>query len=377
MAPSRRNGRSRGAKTVGSACEALEVIAPMALAEEWDHVGLLIGRRSDRVKRMLLTIDLTEGVLAEARRRRAEMVMTYHPPIFEPIARLTDRAAPIALAAAGAHLAVYSMHTALDVAEGGTNDVLAEAVGVVDAEPILAAAGAGECKIVTFVPIADVPTVSAAAFEAGAGRIGDYTECSFVSPGEGGFRGGAASNPTIGRRGRRETVAELRLEVIASRVAASAVAEAIRAAHSYETPAIDVYALEPLRAGVGMGRIGPLARPVGMKTFIARVKRATGVRHVLLAGPRTGRVARVAVGAGSCGGMWSDAVSAGADVFVTGEMRHHDALAAAAAGLTVICVGHTNSERPALPHVARRLRKALPGVEVFVSHVDHDPLVVV
>jgi len=352
----------------------LAALAPTALAEEWDNVGLLIGRRCDPVGRVLLAIDLTEKVLAEARRKRAEMVMAYHPPIFKPLAKLTGAAAPTVLDAARANLAVYSMHTALDAAEGGTNDVLAEALGAAGAKPIVARADGGECKIVAFVPIEDLSAVWAAAFEAGAGRIGDYSECSFVSSGQGSFRGGAAAKPTVGRAGRRETVEELRLEMVAPRAVASTVVEAVRAAHGYETPAIDVYALEPLPAGGGMGRIGSLAKPLGMKSFIARVKRATGVRCVQVAGPRAGRVVRVAVGAGSCGGLWSDAASAGADVFVSGEMRHHDALAAAAAGLTVICVGHSNSERLVLPHVARRLRKALPGLKVFVSRVDRDPL---
>ena len=121
------------------------------------------------------------------------------------------------------------------------------------------------------------------AFDAGAGRIGDYSECSFWSPGTGTFVGGEGSSPAVGRARRREEAPELRLEVIVPRAAVAAVVSAIRRAHSYETPAIDAYALEPLPDGAGMGRVGPLRRPVTMAAFIARVKRALGMRRVLVA----------------------------------------------------------------------------------------------
>jgi dinuclear metal center YbgI/SA1388 family protein len=358
-------------------CHVLAATAPLDVAEEWDNVGLLIGDEAAPVGGLLLTIDLTEPVLAEATAAGADMVMAYHPPIFRPISRLTSSAAPVALAAARAGVAVYSMHTALDAAVGGTNDVLAGALGVEALRPLVPAGGADDCKVVVFVPAADVGGVSAAAFAAGAGRIGDYTECSFAAAGTGAFRGGAAAHPTVGRPGRAERTAELRLEVIAPRAKAAAVVEAIRAAHSYETPAIDVYRLEPLATGTGLGRIGELARPVTMKTFLARVKRAVGVPRVQVAGPAVGRVRRVAVGAGSCGDLWADAARGRADVFVTGEMRHHDALAAARASLAVVCVGHSHSERLALRAVARRLRRELPGLKIRISRKDRDPFAIV
>ena len=373
MATARRSNRTLKTLAARDICEVLGEVAPPELAADWDNVGLLIGDASSPVRRLLLTIDLTEAVLAEAARASADMVMAYHPPIFKALTKLTTAAAPVVWAAARAGLAVYSMHTALDAAPGGTNDVLAEAVGVVDAHPLAPAPAEGQCKLVVFAPPGDLPAVASAAFAAGAGRIGNYSECSFAAPGTGTFLGGAGSSPAVGRAGRRERSAEVRLEAVVPRAALAEVVSAIREAHSYETPAIDVYALEPVPCGGGMGRVGRLRRPVGMKAFIARVKRALGVPRVLVAGRAPRRVTTVAVGAGSCGDLCDDAARAGADVFVTGEMRHHQALAAAAAGLTVVCVGHSNSERLTLGVLAKRIRTALPGLKVKISRKDRDP----
>ena len=377
MASRKRASAVRGARRVVDVCKVLEAIAPPALAQQWDNVGLLIGDASAAVRQLLLTIDLTGPVVREAVRRRAEMVMAYHPPIFKAISRLTPQAAPAAYAAARAQLSVYSMHTALDAAGGGTNDVLAKAIGLTQTRPLAATVGRTDCKLVVFVPPAEVARVSAAAFAAGAGRIGNYSQCSFFAPGTGTFRGDQGSRPSVGRAGRREQVEEVRLEVVTAQDQLAAVVEAIRAAHSYETPAIDVYRLEALPGGVGVGRIGQLRPAATRRAFVARVKRALGVRRVLVAGPRTGRIHTAACCAGSCGGLFKAAATAGAQAYVTGEIRHHDALAAAAAGMTVICVGHSNSERIALPELAGRIRKELPGVKVVLARADRDPLEIV
>jgi len=359
---------------VGDVCEALAEIAPSALAAEWDNVGLLIGDRFGPVRRVILTIDLTEAVLAEARRLRAEMAVAYHPPIFHPIRRLTAESSPAAYAAARSGLAVYSPHTAMDAAVGGTEDVLAGAVGIRDSKALEPADSADRCKVVSYVPACDLERVSSAAFAAGAGRIGNYTECSFRSAGVGTFRGGAGSTPAVGGAGRRERVEELRLEVIADASSVSAVVEAVRAAHSYETPAIDVYPLTALPEGTGMGRVGPLARPVSVAGLIARLKRALGVRRVQMAGPTERQVTVAACCAGSAGGVFRRAIAAGADAYVTGEMRHHHVLEAAGAGLTVICVGHWHSERLVLHRLADRLTTALPAVKASVAECDRAPL---
>ena len=366
---------------VSDVARALESLAPVEMAAEWDNVGLLVGDAAASVRKLLLCIDLTEDVLAEAVAAKAQMVMAYHPPIFKPISRLTAAAEPVVYAAARRGVAVYSMHTALDVAPGGTNDVLADAMGLVARRPLTPVVCRRQCKVVVFAAPGDLPRVSQAAFEAGAGRIGNYNECAFFCHGIGSFYGGAGSAPAVGEPGRHEAVEELRLEMIVPAETTSDVVAAIRATHSYEEPSIDVYPLEDHPEGYGMGRVGSLGRPATTQTLIARIKKATGVNKLLVAGrpSRPGGVKKpalvrtVACAAGSCGELYRAAAQAGATFYLTGEMRHHDALGAEAAGLTVVCLGHSNSERITLVGLAKLLQLLLPKLPVTTARHDRDP----
>ncbi|MDY6913518.1 MAG: Nif3-like dinuclear metal center hexameric protein [Planctomycetota bacterium] len=369
---------------------AMEAVAPLQLAQDWDNVGLLLGDGDAELKKLLLCVDLTEPVLAEARRLRAKMVMAYHPVIFKPVSRVTSADAPVVYRAVRDNLAVYSTHTALDAAPGGTNDVLAEAMGLTNTRPLEPIIRRQRCKVVVFTPPDGLSRVAEAAFSAGAGLIGNYYDCAFFSHGIGLFCGGQDSRPSIGHPGRHEAAEEIRLEVIAPKARVAAVCSAMRSAHSYETPSIDVYPLQDVPSGCGMGRIGKLTRPVTVRTLIGRLKKAAGVQKVLLAAGtapagRTSRrgdgqgalVSTAACCAGSCGSMFRTAAEAGATFYLTGEMRHHDALAAAAQGMTVVCMGHSHSERLALARLAKRLRKMLPKLQVVLSKADADPFRIV
>ena len=358
--------------------DVLETVAPPDLAAEWDNVGLLIGDGEAVARKLMLCIDLTEDVLGEAIRAGAKMVMAYHPVIFKPVTCVTAADTPVPYAAARAGLAVYSMHTALDAAPGGTNDVLAGLLGLTDPQPIEPVTPGRQCKIVVFVPPENVSVVADAAFAEGAGRIGSYSECSFRCGGAGSFRGGGGARPAKGTAGRREQVEEVRVEMIAPRAKAARICSVIRSAHMYETPAIDVYPLEDLPGGAGMGRIGGLARPVSAAWLIRRIKKATGLDKLLVAGRRgrgglQAKVQTAACCAGSCGSIFRAAAAGGAGFYLTGEMSHHDALAAAGAGMTVVCLGHSNSERMALKHLAGTLRPRLGKVSVLLSRRDKDP----
>ena len=365
----------------------LEQMAPLGAAEDWDNVGLLIGDRSANVTKVMLCIDLTPEVLAEAIAAKAQMIMAYHPVIFKAVSRLTSDTNEIVYQAARRGISVYSMHTALDVAVGGTNDVLAGAMGLGERKPLEPSTGPDECKIVVFGQAEEVADIARAAFAAGAGLIENYTDCAFFGYGIGSYAGGEGSNPTIGQPGEPEAVEEVRLELICPSNRVSQVCAAIRGAHSYETPAIDVYPLHAADSKCGMGRVGALARPVTVGTLISRVKKATGVKRVLLAArprPKSGSgsgkgglVSVVACGAGACGALWRKALAAGAGFYLTGEMRHHDALAATNAGLTVVCLGHSNSERITMLSLADRIAAAAPKLKVTVSKMDRDPFEIV
>lgn len=366
---------------VSDVVRALGSLAPVQMAAEWDNVGLLVGDETATVRKLVLCIDLTEEVLAEVLAVKAQMVMAYHSPIFKPVSRLTACDQPVVYTAARRGLAVYSMHTALDAAPGGTNDVLADVLGLVARRPLAPTVRSGQCKVVVFVPPDDLQRVCQAAFGAGAGVIGNYQDCAFFCHGIGSFYGVSGTAPAVGRPGQHEAVEELRLETVTPAANVPVVLAAIRASHSYEEPAIDVYPIEEHPEGCGLGRIGVLPRPATVRTLVERIKKATGLKKLLVAGrpSRTGGIGKpalvrtVACTAGACGDLWRAAAEAGATFFLTGEMRHHDALAAEAAGMTVVCLGHSNSERITLPNLAKQIKLLLPKLSVATARSDRDP----
>ncbi len=356
---------------VGDLVRTLETIAPTRFAATWDNVGLLVGDEASPLSRVLLAIDCTAEVLEEARRTRSEAIVSYHPPIFEAAKRFV--AGSVGFDAARSGVAIHSPHTAFDVADGGTNDVLADVVSMAEREPLRPLEPRdADLKLVTFVPASNLDAVARAVFGAGAGRIGKYSSCAFRVPGVGTFFGGEGTHPVVGQSGRLEESPELRFETVVPIVRVGDVLHALRGAHPYEEPAFDLVRLAAVPSRVGMGRVGRIDG-ASVASLVARVKEALGIRHVLVAGPIDRQVSRVAVCAGSGGDLLADAIASGAQLFLTGELRHHDALRASAAGLTVVCVLHSTSERVALGALERRLAEQLPGVSVERSGVDRDP----
>jgi dinuclear metal center YbgI/SA1388 family protein len=354
----------------------MEQIAPTRYAEEWDNVGLLAGDPQQAVSKALLTIDYTPAVADEARQSRCEAVIAYHPPIFKALKRID--AGSVIHDAIRRGVAIYSPHTALDVAEGGTNDVLADVLPLTDRRPLRRSkSSAAQLKLVTFVPTEQVAAVSTALFAAGAGHIGKYSSCGFRSPGTGTFFGEAGTNPTVGASGRLEETPEVRLETVVPQERVEAVLAALRASHPYEEPAFDLNQLAAPPENIGQGRIGFLQQPTDRREIFERIKRDLQLDHLLIAGPTEGKIETAAVCAGACGEFLSDAIAGGAQLYLTGEMRHHDALRAASAGVTVVCTLHSNSERLALKRLVQRLAAALPALECLLSRSDRDPFSVV
>jgi dinuclear metal center YbgI/SA1388 family protein len=320
-------------------------------------------------------LTLTPEVAAEAVEGGYQLVVTHHPILFRGAKRLTTATAEgrTVLTLARAGVAVHSPHTAFDNARGGINERLAERLGLTDLKPLRTGAGPRRCKVVVFVPDADLGKVSDAMFAAGAGVIGEYRECSFRLAGTGTFFGGEAANPTVGRKGRREDVAEWRLEVVCPEADVDRVVAAMRSAHTYEEPAYDVYPLRPNRSPLGEGRVGRLAS-VPLAELATRARAALKCGPVQVVGDGNRKVARVAVGCGAAGEFLGEAVRAGADAFLTGEMRFHDYLAAQAQGIALVLPGHYATERFAVEELADRLRRRWDGVHVVASQREADPV---
>jgi dinuclear metal center YbgI/SA1388 family protein len=361
---------------VADMISALQAIAPLDLAEEWDNVGLLVGDAAAPLERVMTCLSVTPDSVAEAVQGRAQLIVSHHPVLFRPTKTLTTAGTEgrMLLNLVHAGIGVYSPHTAFDNCAGGINDLLVKKLGLTNVGPLRCVENKRQCKLVVFVPDKDLAKVSDALFAAGAGHIGQYRECSFRLSGLGTFFGSEATHPTIGARGRREEVAEWRLEVVCPDSIVEKVVAAIRTPHSYEEPAYDVYPLRPERAKVGKGRLGMLPTPAPLDEFARTVKDALHASCMQIVGSRQQAVQRVGVACGAAGEFLVDAGASKADVFVTGEARFHDCLAAQAQHIALVLPGHYATERVGIEALAERLQGQFPGVEIWASRHEREPL---
>jgi dinuclear metal center YbgI/SA1388 family protein len=362
--------------TVATVMEFLNQFAPPLLAADWDNVGLLLGDTAGPVRKVMTCLTVTPETAGEAVASGAELIVTHHPILFRPVRRLTA-ATPegrMLLSLARAGVAVYSPHTAFDNTTGGINDLLARRLGLTELAPLRRSGEEQQYKIVVFVPDNDLARVSDALFAAGAGHIGQYSECSFRLAGTGTFFGSAATHPTIGQKGRREEVNEWRLEVVCPEASLKEALHALRRAHSYEEPAYDVYMLRPAPGLPGEGRVGKLPVPVSLSALARSVQRALSAGAVQIIGDPQRVVERLAVVCGAGGEFHADVQRAGADVLLTGELRFHDGLAAKAEGLAVVLAGHYASERFGIEELAARLQAQWPELHVWPAQTENDPV---
>ena len=362
--------------TINDVSRVLEQWFPLALAAEWDNVGLLIGDAEQGVERVMTCLTVTAATADEAIRGRANLIVSHHPVLFRPTKTLStaSREGAMLLELIRAGVAIYSPHTAFDNAPGGINDFLASRLGLTAVRTLRSLTVDKNVKLAMFVPDGDLSKVSDAVFAAGAGHIGKYRECSFRLPGTGSFHGDESSNPTVGEKGRREEVSEWRLEVVCPQSKLDAVVRAFRAAHTYEEPAFDIYPLQADPTRHGSGRIGVLPQPTPLAEFAAGVRSQLQANSVQIVGDPSKVIRTVALACGAAGEFVHDAVRARADVFLTGELRFHDALAAEAKGIAVIVAGHYATERPAVEDLARRLAGAFPEAVTWASRDERDPV---
>jgi dinuclear metal center YbgI/SA1388 family protein len=371
-----------GAVTLADFAAAMEILAPTHLAEKWDNVGLLSGHRSSLVKKVLLTIDITQPVHDEAIAKGVDLVLSYHPPIFKPVKHLRidgDDAPALAVALASYGIWTYAPHTALDTVENGTNDILAARVGAKVTGSFSHYPAKGEyLKLVCFIPEAHLEQVADAVFAVGAGHIGKkakYTRCSFRNPGTGTFQGDDTTNPAVGKAGVFEKVPEIRFETILPLDLAGDVIDALRRSHPYEEPAFDLLRMETPPEQVGLGRYAELPKPEKLADFAKRCAKELNVEAVQIVGKPNRPIRTLALVAGSAGKLPLEQARKPYDCVLTGELKHHDMLAYAASNIACVCLGHSASERPILPELARRLKEQLPTIQPIISRADIDPFI--
>ena len=351
--------------TVREVCEVLERMAPPGLAYAWDRAGLAVGAPSQRVSAVLVALSVTQETLAAANRAKANLIVSHHPVIWEPLRalRTDDPHTALCLELARAGIACFSAHTNLDVVPGGVNTVLAERLGLYGVESLIEVTHATQVKLVTFVPDSHLPAVRDAVCGAGAGVIGEYTHCTFSALGVGTFLPGQKATPFSGTKHRVNEEVERRFEVLVPNARLQEVLRALRHAHPYEEPAYDIVVQDARDPAISLGLRGNLPKAMALDSFAAHVRASLEVSHVRIVGEPRRKVRRVAV-LGGAGGSEAAGMPADVDVLVTGDVDYHDALAAQERGLAIIDAGHAGTEKWIVPVLASRLRKSLPKLRV-------------
>jgi len=337
--------------TVQDLARTLEAAAPLAYQESYDNAGLQCGAPNMAVTGVLIALDCTPAVVAEAVRRGCNVVVCHHPVIFRPLKRLTGKnlVEQTIMAALKADVAIYAAHTNLDNVVQGVNAKLAEKLGLVNTR-ILAPQVGTLGRLSTYVPdqlstdgnpLAD--SVLAALYAAGAGQVGNYRDCSFRTPGLGTFTPGAGTQPAIGQLQQAERVAETKLEVLLPLHRQAAVLGALRQAHPYEEVAYELVKLENQHQDVGAGMVGELPTALPPAEFRAQLKRALRVpvvRYTAFEQP----IKKVALCGGAGSFLTGAALGAGADAYVTADVKYHEFFAPE--GRLMLCdVGHFESEQ--------------------------------
>lgn len=358
--------------------EWIETLAPASLAMPDDPVGLQVGSDSTELTTVLVALDLSETVADEAVRLGAQLVVTHHPFLYRPLACLrTDTPQGRTISTLLKHdISVYSAHTNLDSCTDGVGDRLATLVGLVDTRP-LAPATLEQVKLVTFVPVDSLEDVRRAICQAGAGHIGDYSECTYTLAGTGTFRGGAGTNPTLGTAGEFEEVDELRLETVVPGSAVETVVRVLKEVHPYEEVAYDLYPLVATSPREGLGRIGRLSPPIDAGELTDRLVDRLDAPGARIVGDADRLLKTVAICPGSGSSLLENALAAHVDAYVTGDIGYHTALEARDRGLVVIDIGHRAAELPVVAWLADRLAESFGTLEVVASRVDNEPFMYV
>ncbi|MFB5662087.1 Nif3-like dinuclear metal center hexameric protein [Alteribacillus sp. HJP-4] len=315
---------------------------PKAYAVEGDKVGLMIGTLNKPVNNVMVALDVVEEVVDEAIEKKVDLIIAHHPLLFRPLKSIDTASGqgPIIEKCIKHDIAVYAAHTNLDIAEGGVNDMLADALNLHNTEVLVPLFTVPLKKLVAFVPEDHVSEVRKALGGSGAGFIGDYSHCTFSTPGTGTFIPGEGTNPYLGDPGKMEFASEQRIETVVPENILNKVTKALIDSHPYEEPAYDIYPLELEGKMLGLGRIGELDSSMSFESFITKVKQAFGLRNVRVSGNVNKEVKKIAVLGGDGNKYWQAAKRLGADVYITGDVYFHTAHDAAMDGLTMLDPGH-------------------------------------
>lgn len=353
---------------------ALEEYAPLELQESYDNSGLQVGDPSHEVSAVLCTVDVSSDIIDEAVKLKANLIISHHPVIFGNLKSITGRTAEekIIIRALKHDIAIYSAHTNFDKIAEGVNQKICEKLGLTDTA-VLSPSDGLLAKLVTFVPKDHADKVRNAMFEAGAGHIGRYDSCSFNLAGTGTFRGGEGTDPFVGETGKLHTEDEIRIETIVPKSILPRVLREMMAAHPYEEVAYDIYPLENSFTKAGSGMTGTLPEPVSHTALLKHLKKVFGIPVLRYAGKRKDKYQRIAVCGGSGSFLIKSAIHAGADAFLTGDLKYHQFFHAGDQ-LLVCDIGHYESEQFTKEIFYSLLTKKFSTFAVHLSGIVTNPI---
>ena len=352
----------------------LDDYAPLSLQESYDNSGLQVGDISQEVRGILLCLDVTEEVVEEAIGLDCNLIISHHPLLFKPLKKLTGKTyvERCVIKACKHDIVIYASHTNMDNASGGVNHHLAKKIGLQNVR-ILSPKKDCLLKLVTFVPEAQAETVRNALFKAGAGQIGNYDSCSFNASGSGTFRAGEEAHPYVGNINELHTEPEIRIETIVPSYKKSAVLQALSAVHPYEEPAYDFYSLENDWMQAGSGVVGELPYSKDEASFLQKLKTVFGLK-TLKHSPFTGKqIRKVALCGGGGAFLIPEAISCGADIFITGEAKYNDYYDVENRILLAV-IGHYESEVATKEIFYDIITKKITNFAVHFSTVNTNPV---
>lgn len=352
----------------------LEELAPLGLAEDFDNVGLLVGDDHQKVTGILVTLDTLENVVEEAIAQNCNLIVSFHPIIFNGLKKLTGKTyvERVVIKAIQNHIAIYSMHTALDNVKQGVNAEICRVLDIMEPKILIPQKNTIK-KLTTYVPLEAADDLKNALFEAGAGNIGNYSNCSFSAEGTGSYKANENANPTKGRIGQTHFEKEMQLNITFNSHVEKKVMSALFKHHPYEEVAYEVLTLENTDQDIGMGMIGHLEKPMKEVDFLLKVKErmhAHGIRHSAL---REKPIEKVAVLGGSGAFAIKAAKASGADIFITADVKYHQFFEAE--GTMVIAdIGHYETEQFTKNLLVDYLTKKIPNFAIRLSGSKTNPI---
>ncbi|GAB5557269.1 MAG: Nif3-like dinuclear metal center hexameric protein [Schleiferiaceae bacterium] len=352
----------------------LESWAPRSLQESYDNSGLIVGSPTEEIDKCLVSLDCTEDVVQDAIDKGCKTIVSHHPIVFKGLKSITGKnyVERTVLKAIKNDISLYAIHTNLDNVHTGVNAEIMKRLGVENTR-ILAPKSDLLAKLVVFVPTANTAEVLEAMWSAGAGRISDYSECSFSTEGWGTFKAGENSNPHVGDIGKRHSEAENRVEVVVSTSDLSSVVRAMNSAHPYEEVAYDVFPMKNPHPQIGAGMIGELPNAMETTQFLKKVKdsfQAGVVRHTAI---HKNKVKTIAVCGGSVSFLINAAKGSGADVYITGDVKYHEFFDAENQ-MIIADIGHFESEQYTIELLIREIREKFPNFAPLKTDVNTNPL---